>query len=139
MAPHPQRLTVSRRAWPLAQLSQWTEAGARCAGAPVDVMLNRLGGFSRAGIAWIGPTSTPIALQRLANALAAELTAAGVAVEPRAFAAHITLARRCRGPFPSEPIGPYDWRVEALSLMRSYTERDGARYVEVERWPLRNA
>jgi 2'-5' RNA ligase len=126
-------------AWPLAKLSQWTEAGARCAGAPIDVMLNRLGGFSRAGIAWIGPTSTPIALQRLATALAAELAAAGVAVEPRAFAAHITLARRCRGPFPSEPIGPYDWRVEALSLMRSYTERNGARYVEMERWPLRNA
>jgi len=124
--------------WPVAKMSQWTDAGARCGGAPIDVTLNRLGGFSRAGVAWIGTTRTPIVLQQLAESLAAELTAAGVAVERRAFAAHITLARRCRGPFPNESVGPYDWRVDALSLMRSYTERDGARYVEVGRWPLRS-
>lgn len=125
-------------AWPVEQLSKWIDAGARCAGAPIDVTLNRLGGFSRAGVAWIGTTGTPIALQQLANALAAELTNAGVAIEARAFAAHVTIARRCRGPFPNEFVGPYDWRADALSLMRSYTERDGARYVEVKRWPLRS-
>ena len=125
-------------AWPVAKLAQWKEAGARCAERSVDVTLNRLGGFSRAGVAWIGTTTTPAALQQLVDALALELTTAGVAVEARAFAAHVTLARRCHGPFPNEPIGPYEWRADALSLMRSYTERDGARYVEVERWPLRS-
>ena len=125
-------------AWPLAKLSQWMEVGTRCAGAPIDITLNRLGGFSRAGVAWIGTVRMPIGLQQLADALAAELASAGAAVDTRAFAAHITLARRCRGPFPSEPVGPYDWRADSLSLMRSYTERDGPRYVEVERWPLRS-
>ena len=126
-------------AWPLAKVSQWMDVGARCALKPFDVTLNRLGGFRRAGVAWIGTTSTPTALQQLASALAAELTAAGVIVEPRAFATHVTLARRCHGPYPNDAVGPYEWRVDALSLMRSYTEREAARYVEVARWPLRSA
>jgi len=124
-------------AWPVARLSHWLDVGARCAGAAIDVTLDRLGGFRRAGVAWIGSSAPPPALLELSGALGVALAAANVAVDGRAFAAHLTLARRCRGPFPDEPAGPFHWRVDAISLMRSFTEPAGARYVEVARWPLR--
>ena len=124
-------------AWPASNLSRWIDAGARCAGESMHVTLDRLGGFRGVGVAWIGARTTPVALEQLAGALGAELTAAGVPVDARAFAPHITLARRCRGPFPDEAAGPYEWTIDALVLMRSHTERTGARYVEVARWPLR--
>lgn len=123
-------------AWPVANLARWTNAGARCADASCDITLNRLGGFSRAGVAWIGTTIIPNALQQLADTLATELVAAGVAVERRAYAAHVTLARRCRGPFPNESVGPYDWRADALSLMQSNAGVSGVTYAVVGQWPL---
>ena len=124
-------------AWPVSRLSHWIDIGARCAGAAMHVTLDRLGGFRRAGVAWIGTGTTPPALRELAGALGTALAKAGVAVDAREFAPHLTLARRCRGPFPAEPVGPYEWRVDAIALMRSQTEPAGARYAEIARWPLR--
>jgi len=124
-------------AWPASRLAHWMDVGARCAGAATHVTLDRLGGFRRAGVAWIGTGTIPPPLHDLADALGAALVAANVAVDTRPFAPHLTLARRCRGPFPDEPAGPYEWSVDAIALMRSHTEPAGARYVEVGRWPLR--
>ena len=124
-------------AWPVSQLPHWLDVGARCAGAAMDVTLDRLGGFRRAGVAWIGSSTPPAALSELAGEICAALAAASVAADARAFTPHLTLARRCRGPFPDELTGPYEWRVDAIALMRSITQPAGARYVEVARWPLR--
>jgi 2'-5' RNA ligase len=124
-------------AWPVSRLAHWMDVGARCAGDAMYVSLDRLGGFRRAGVAWIGSRTIPPPLQDLAAALNAALVAANVAVDMRAFAPHLTLARRCRGPFPDEPIRPYGWRVDAIALMQSHTEPAGVRYVEAGHWPLR--
>jgi len=124
-------------ACPLAQLSQWIEVGERCAGRAMRVTLDTLGGFRRTGVAWICQRDPPVALLELGNALGAALSAAGVVMETRPFHPHLTLARNCRGPFPHEPVGPYEWDVGALALMQSRTDADGARYVERYRWPLR--
>ena len=93
-------------------------------------------------MAWIGTRTIPPPLHDLADALGAALVAANVAVDTRPFAPHLTLARRCRGPFPDEPAGPYEWSVDAIALTgpdpaSAVLEPAGARYVEVGRWPLR--
>jgi len=124
-------------AWPLSRLAHWIDVGERCAGQAMHVTLDTLGGFRRAGVAWIGVGTPPGALLELACALNAALAAAGIAADGRAFHPHLTLARKCRGPFPREPVGPYEWDVGALALMQSRTDADGARYVERYHWPLR--
>ena len=124
-------------AWPVSRLSRLVEIGAACIGDAMHVTLDTLGGFRRAGVAWVGVGTPPTALIELGCRLNAELSAAGVAVDARAFHPHLTLARKCRGPFPHEPAGPYEWDVDAIALMRSDTHADGARYVELARFELR--
>jgi 2'-5' RNA ligase len=51
-------------AWPLSRLSHWTAVGDRCAGEAMRVTLDTLGGFRRAGVAWIGERDPPVALGR---------------------------------------------------------------------------
>ena len=124
-------------AWPLSRMSHWIDTGARCARHAMRVTLDTLGGFRRAGVAWIGISAPPTALLELGGRLNAELSAAGVAVDARAFHPHLTLARKCRGPFPHEPVGPYPWDVDAIALMQSHMDPDGGRYVELQRFELR--
>lgn len=124
-------------AWPVSRLSHWLEVGASCATTAMDVTLDRLGGFRRAGVTWIGATTVPPALHALAGMLGGALERSGVAVDSRAFAPHVTLARSCRGPFPNETTAPYEWRVDAIALMRSLSEPAGVHYAEIARWPLR--
>ena len=66
-------------AWPLSRLAQWIEAGARCAARPIHVTLDTLGGFRRAGVAWLGASAPPEPLLDLGRSLNAELAAAGIA------------------------------------------------------------
>jgi 2'-5' RNA ligase len=123
-------------AWPLSRLSQWIDAGARCAAHPMRVTLDTLGGFRRAGVAWLGASAPPAPLLELGRSLNAELANAGIA-DARPFHPHLTLARKCRGPFPRESVGPYEWDVDSLTLMQSRTDPDGPRYIERRRWSLR--
>jgi 2'-5' RNA ligase len=122
-------------AWPLSRLAQWIDAGARCAARPIQVTLDTLGGFRRAGVAWLGASAPPEALLDLGRSLDAELAAAGIA-NTRSFHPHVTLARKCRGPFPRDSAGPYQWDVDALSLMQSQPDGTGVRYDVLRQWPL---
>ena len=124
-------------AWPVSRLSRLVEIGAGCIGDVTHVMLDTLGGFRRAGVAWIGISAPPTALIELAESLAAALADAGVATDERRFHPHLTLARRCHGACPQAAVGPYRWDVDALALMQSRSGPEGARYTVLQRWPLR--
>jgi 2'-5' RNA ligase len=124
-------------AWPISRLPLLLGRGTRRAGEATHVTLDTLGGFRRAGIAWIGASAPPAPLIELANALGAALSAAGVAVDERTFHPHLTLARKCHGPYAHDAVGPYSWDVDAIALMRSETHAEGARYTMLRRWPLR--
>ena len=124
-------------AWPLSGLSQWIDAGARCAAGPMHLTLDALGGFRRAGVAWLGASVAPAPLLELGRSLNAELAGAGIA-DARPFHPHLTLARKCRGPFPHESVGPYEWDVDALALMQSHADVVGACYVVLRQWRLRS-
>jgi len=125
-------------AWPSARLPLLTDIGAALAGMPMRVTLDVQGGFRGAGVAWIGPSRSPPALGALAGTLAGALTRAGIAQEERPFHPHLTLARKCRGPYMQAAVGPYEWDVDEVSLMRSDTRAEGARYERVAQWPLRS-
>lgn len=124
-------------AWPVARLPVLLDAASGVRGAASTLALDTLGAFRRAGIAWIGSSSPPATLLQLQSSLAAGLTSAGVAFDQvQAFKPHITLARRCRGPYPRGAIEPIAFDVDRFSLMQSDTRAEGARYRTVAEWPL---
>ena len=75
----------------------------------------------------------PAPLLELGRSLHAELADAGIG-DARPFHPHLTLARKCRGPFPRESVGPYEWDVDALALMQSHADVAGPRYVVLRQW-----
>jgi 2'-5' RNA ligase len=125
-------------AWPVAALPALLDIGASLEGRAMRVMLDRQGGFRRAGIAWIGTSAPPAALTELAGSLGAALLAHGVAIDGRPFHAHLTLARKCRGPYAHDGFGPLAWDVDHFVLMQSDTRAEGARYSRLASWPLRS-
>ena len=122
-------------AWPHARLPELLDIGAQLGGAPIELRLDTLGGFRRAGVAWIGAAATP-PLTALATSLATRLAALGVALDDRPLAPHVTLVRKCRGPYPDERVAPFAWKADAVTLLESQTRAEGARYRPLARWPL---
>jgi 2'-5' RNA ligase len=123
-------------AWPRARLDALLAAGAAVDGEAMRVTLDRQGGFRRSGVAWVAPSSAPAKLGLLANSLAANLRANGVPYDEKPFHPHLTIARKCRGPFMHGPVGPYAWNIEAVALVASDTRAEGARYSILATWPL---
>jgi 2'-5' RNA ligase len=112
--------------------------GAHCArsAAPFSFVLDRLGHFRGARVAYAAPPAVPGPLARIVLCLQGELRNAGLPVEDRAFAPHVTLARRAtRAPGPG-PIAPIAWHVDALALMASEPSPDGVRYRVLDAWHL---
>ena len=79
-------------------------------------------------------------LERLGTALELAMREAGFAPEPRAFRAHVTLARVRPGP---ERLAPFTtpppsvpFAVGHIAFMRSQLGAEGARYAELERREL---
>ena len=120
-----------------SRLSQLLDVGARAGGEAIAVTLDTLGGFRRAGVAWIGSSRPPAALRTLAAELGSALSTVGARTDERPLHPHLTLARKCRGPYPHDAVGPFTWNADHLALMRSETRGEGARYTTLRRWPLR--
>ncbi|MGE5170003.1 MAG: RNA 2',3'-cyclic phosphodiesterase [Rudaea sp.] len=123
-------------AWPRARLDALLAAGAALEGEAMRVMLDRQGGFRRSGVAWVAPSSAPATLGMLAHSLAANLRANRVPYDERPFHPHLTIARKCHGPFVRGDVGPYPWGIERVALVASDTRAEGARYTMLATWPL---
>ena len=124
-------------AWPTSRLAALHEAGDAVRGDPFRLTLDTLGAFRRSGIAWLGSSHPPPRLVGLANALGDALRERDVIYEARLFRPHVTLARRARGPGPSDIVEPLSWDVDAFSLMESRTRPEGVHYDTLKTWPLR--
>jgi len=91
-------------------------------------------------VLWAGVGGDLAALARLAAALEEAARAAGFRPEPRAFRAHVTLARieprhareLDRVVLPALP--PVDCSASSVRLFRSLREADGVRYPTLARW-----
>lgn len=107
------------------------EVEARC----FEVVLDEVGSFRHAGIAWAGCREPSPALLDLQVALAEKLRNRGLVLEARPFAPHLTLARRMAVPVAREAIAPVSWRASAIALVQS--DRGRGSYATLAQWPLR--
>jgi RNA 2',3'-cyclic 3'-phosphodiesterase len=83
------------------------------------VELDCVGSFKAAQVAWAGAMRPDGQLLKLQSSLAAQLRARGFSLEDRAFAPHITLARRVSKPVPHSSIEPIAWTASEAALVRT--------------------
>ena len=103
-------------------------------GSSFEVALGELGTFTRgrlARVVWLGVREGAEPLRALAGRLETECRAAGLEPEPRAFKAHLTLARarpRDGAELPELPALPelQSWRATEVVLYASHLGRGGA-------------
>ncbi len=119
-----------------SRLPTLLDVGASLHGEAMSLLLDRLGGFRRAGVAWLGASRPPHELGAFAVALARALAAAGVQCDERPFHPHMTIVRRCRVSPDEQQIGPYAWAIDEFALLQSQSGTEGARYRSLSKWPL---
>lgn len=111
-------------------------AAGTVAGVPFVLELQHIGHWRRPQVLWSAPESTPDALLGLVGALNRALVPCGHEPDIRPYSAHITLARKVRGPVAAVPHPPIRWAVREFCLVASETHPRGARYTTLARWPL---
>jgi 2'-5' RNA ligase len=112
--------------------------------APFEIELSGMGAFGsprRARIVWVGVTRGHAEVAALAEALCAQTEPLGFAREQRAFRAHATLARlktpaRVESLLAAIELPKVAMPVSELTLFRSHTSSEGARYEPLASWPL---
>jgi 2'-5' RNA ligase len=102
----------------------------------LQIQLNRIGYWPKAGILWLGSDKTPANLTSLVAELNQRLSHCGFRPERRRFRAHITLARNHKTTPPAlHEIGePFSWHTNQIVLVKSITGSDGSRYDVIRRW-----
>jgi len=99
---------------------------------PFRLLLDRVGSFRRARVAWAGPSQVPEELTLLQSGLEQGLRDGGIKLEDRPYRAHVTLARKVAKPLPMAAIQPVELICQAFALVVSA----GGRYTTVASWPL---
>jgi RNA 2',3'-cyclic 3'-phosphodiesterase len=121
----------------LGELGAGDEARARVVAgsvrmAPFTLVLDRVGGFPRARVLWVGPRQAPPALTALHRELREGLGA--LVPDRRPLAPHLTCDRDASAPLPIAPIPPIPWAVDRFVLVHSEPRASG-RYHVVSQWP----
>ncbi len=98
--------------------------------------LDEVGGFRRAGIAWLGSSGPQPELATLHHDLARALQTRGFPVDERPYAPHLTLARRSTTVIDRRLSQPIRWRVTSFTLMASELAPSGPAYRTIAEWPL---
>ncbi|QFU03354.1 2'-5'-RNA ligase [Halomonas sp. THAF5a] len=115
-------------------LARWLETREIPAG---EWRLDAWGAFRRPGIVWVGSRAPDRALAELQAALWNELEQQGIAGRPSRFIPHVTLLRRVPRLERAKPSPPdLVWPYRRVALLRSFTDRDRARYQILARSPL---
>ena len=118
------------------RLAEVQAAAAARRAARFDLVLDRLGYFRRARIAWLGAEDCPPALTSLVARLTRNLARAGIEGEDRPYVPHITLAREAARQPGGIVFDPVIWPADAFVLVESVRGRSGPTYEIVERWQL---
>jgi 2'-5' RNA ligase len=121
---------------PEAAQKELTAGAAEVRGRSFDLTLNRAGGFTRTGVAWLAPEAVPPELAELVTELESLGRFAGREPETRPYAPHLTIARKC-GRVAASGFIPVLWPVRDFALVESAPGRDGSEYRVLARWPLR--
>ena len=120
-----------------AELRERVELAADTLSAPAfELEFQRLGYWPRPRVLWSAPERTPEALTGLVTMLRRALVACGHKPESREFRAHVTLARKVRGPVRETAHVSVRWSVYDIHLVASERLPQGARYRPIKSWPL---
>jgi 2'-5' RNA ligase len=99
--------------------------------------LDRTGYWPRPGIYWLGPTTWPEHLSRLAQKLNSLASAAGAKRDRNPFQPHITLLRRCSTAPPAPASTPsIDMTYRHCALFESRQGKQGVSYHVLQDWDL---
>ncbi len=121
---------------PADRVTTLLEAGERVArhGTDFALTLDRAAIWRHGGIAHLAPSQPPAALLSLRAVLAQQVGQLGLPFDARAFAPHVTLARRAQNSQPPNTFAPLRWTVRGFSLVHSVLGT--GRYDVIGRWPL---
>jgi len=103
---------------------------------PFTLTLDRFGYFRRPQVAWLGCQQTPPPLLSLVSQLGQGCAACGFPPEQRAYAVHLTVARRIARDPGRPAVMPIDWPINRFALVASVHEDDGLRYRPQRFWEL---
>lgn len=118
------------------QLRQLQSPPARVFPQTFILKLDTWGCWNEKGIGWLGPSHIPASLRSLAENLGDWLRAAGIKLETRPFAPHVTLVRRANDEALPAAMTPLDWPVSEVVLLDSVLTIGGARYSALGAWKL---
>ncbi|MDX1556670.1 MAG: RNA 2',3'-cyclic phosphodiesterase [Xanthomonadales bacterium] len=104
--------------------------------APCRLVLDHVGYFLGAGVAWLGGHETPPQLLEFQERLTMNVAEAGIEFDGRPWKPHITLYRNLRTRPETIDFKPMNWHIQDFILMESVQGRAGLRYVARGRWPL---
>lgn len=110
-------------------------AADRVEATSFTLVLDRVGYFPGAHVAWIGPSQIPAGLARLKAELDRELLRFCLPVEPQAYQPHVTSLRSVRDVPKLEPFR-IEWTACQFALMRSPRDPEADSYEPLNRWPL---
>jgi 2'-5' RNA ligase len=99
-----------------------------------EVTLDRIGGFRRAGVLWLGASEIPEALQGFQHELVGALLAAGIGHDRKPWKFHLTLYRKMRSLPPTMDPVAIRWRLDGFRLVESVSVRRGVEYHAVGAW-----
>ncbi len=94
----------------------------------IDLLIDRIGYFSRQRIAWAGMQHVPESLLLMQRELSTALEQSGIAFDRRKqFKPHITLARDAVPPGAIN-FAPFPWHACQVSLLQSVMDSTGVSY-----------
>ena len=102
---------------------------------PLEVVLDQVGSFKGARVAWAGCEVPSRELVELQSGLESRLRQAGFAFEERPYTPHVTLARKVSRAIGRKAAGPIRWQARSFALVRSELGRGS--YATLEEWVLR--
>src|SRR5258708_7024483 len=98
--------------------------------------LDKVGGFKRTGIAWLGSSAPQAELLSLHADLASALRSRAFQVEERTYGPHLPLARHSIPVIDQRLSEPIRWRVTSFALSASELGQGGPVYRTIAEWPL---
>ena len=119
---------------PVERIETLRHAAAQVSGSAFELSLDRLACWRHNRIVWAGCEQAPLPLLTLVGQLTERLAEAGLSLDTRDFAAHVTLLRDARGEELPE-CESFIWPVGEFVLAAALPE-GGGHYEIIDRWPL---
>ncbi len=113
------------------------QAASGLVGTRFTLAFDVAGYFPRPQVVWIAPSQPAVELEVLVRALREALRPCRLALDPRPYRPHLTLARKVRRRPAFPVIIPIAWPVTGFSLVESRSQVGGVCYVPLRSWELR--